>query len=424
MPSSILPSHVSRTRRSAGASTSHSVTAAKLNGREPLPTHDPALPAAIGSVSSISIAPPAIGIALSAALITVRHQDPMVFVVEAASPHGEAMLPAGPLLPRQHRGLEQGVRELVSEQAGIDLGYTEQLYSFSEQGRVVGSEQGGPDHGAGKDQPHLVSIGYLALLRATHEAVTPTAKVGRWLSCYEVLPWEDWRAGRPTVLDAVIEPHLDAWANRPSQLLGGHEADMPLLCRRDRIDVAFGLNGAAWDEERALERHELLYQAGLLSEARRDAGVQERGSGDRAVVPLRNGAVGPSSNENLASNLDLNLGPNLGPNLGMPLAFDHRRMVAMALGRLRAKIKYRPIVFDLMDETFTLYELQCTVQAILGTPLHKQNFRRLVETTGLVEEVGDIRAKTGGRPAKLFRFRSHVVLERSAPGVRIKSMRG
>jgi hypothetical protein len=407
MPSSILPSHVSRTRHSAGASTSQSVAAAKRNGREPLLTREPALPAAIGSAPAIGIAPPAISIALSAALITVRHQEPMALVVEAASPHGEAMLPSGPLVPRQHCSLEQGVRELVLEQAGIALGYTEQLYTFSEQGRVVGPEYCGPDHGAGKDQPHLVSIGYLALLRATHEAATPTAKAGRWVSCYDVLPWEDWRAGRPTVLDTVIEPQLDAWASRPSHLLGGHEADMPLPCRRDQIDIAFGLNGAAWDEERALERHELLYDAELLSEARRDTAMAETSGIDCAVVPLRN--------ENLA--------PNLGQILGMPLAFDHRRMVAMALGRLRAKIKYRPIVFDLMDETFTLYELQCTVQAILGTPLHKQNFRRLVETTGLVEEVGDIRAKTGGRPAKLFRFRSHVVLERSAPGVRIKSMR-
>ena len=109
--------------------------------------------------------------------------------------------------------------------------------------------------------------------------------------------------------------------------------------------------------------------------------------------------------------------------LGQPLGSDHRRMLALALGRLRAKIKYRPIVFELMPETFTLFELQCVVQAVLGTPLHKQNFRRLVENTGLVEDVGTIRVKTGGRPAKLFRFRPGVVMERSAPGVRIKGPR-
>lgn len=360
--------------------------------------------------------PPAIGIALSAALITVRHQQPMVFILDAACASDgdgkpDLTLPGGRLQPSLHDTLEQGVRELVTEQAGIDLGYTEQLCSFGEQGRVVGTEQDGRERCVANDQTHLVSIGYLALIAAPHTAAIEVAShTGRWLSCYDMLPWEDWRAGRPAVLNRLIAG-LDAWASRPALGFACDAAELPSLSRRRRIDLAFGLNGAIWDDERALERHELLYEAGLLREARRDAGVAEpTGMNDVAIVPLRTDACET-------------LHQNGSGNMGLALASDHRRMLAVALGRLRAKIKYRPIVFDLMDKTFTLYELQCTVEAVLGTPLHKQNFRRLVETTGLVEEVGDIRAKTGGRPAKLFRFRSHVVLERSAPGVRIKSMR-
>lgn len=76
-----------------------------------------------------------------------------------------------------------------------------------------------------------------------------------------------------------------------------------------------------------------------------------------------------------------------------------------------------------MPPDFTLYELQKTVEAILGPHLHKQNFRRLVESAGLVEPTGLVKTRTGGRPAKLFRFRREVVLERPAPGVRVKPSR-
>ena len=76
-----------------------------------------------------------------------------------------------------------------------------------------------------------------------------------------------------------------------------------------------------------------------------------------------------------------------------------------------------------MPEVFTLLELQKTVEAMLGPHLHKQNFRRLVESTGLVEPTGDQRFRTGGRPARLYRFRRDVLLERLAPGVRVKAGR-
>jgi hypothetical protein len=75
------------------------------------------------------------------------------------------------------------------------------------------------------------------------------------------------------------------------------------------------------------------------------------------------------------------------------------------------------VVFELMAEAFTLFELQRAVEALAGVRLHKQNFRRLVEQGGLVEGTGRLRQDTGGRPAELFRFRRDVLLERPAPGV-------
>jgi hypothetical protein len=102
---------------------------------------------------------------------------------------------------------------------------------------------------------------------------------------------------------------------------------------------------------------------------------------------------------------------------------DHRRILATGIARLRAKIKYRPVVFELMPESFTLLDLQRAVEALAGLRLHKQNFRRLVEQQGLVEETGKVSTETGGRPAKLMRFRREVLLERAISGARLPVVR-
>jgi hypothetical protein len=99
------------------------------------------------------------------------------------------------------------------------------------------------------------------------------------------------------------------------------------------------------------------------------------------------------------------------------MALDHRRILATALGRIRGKIKYRPVVFELLPPMFTLGQLQRLVEALAGVRLHKQNFRRLVERGCLVEKTGQYDTSTGGRPAERFRFRRAVLRERTAPGI-------
>jgi hypothetical protein len=103
---------------------------------------------------------------------------------------------------------------------------------------------------------------------------------------------------------------------------------------------------------------------------------------------------------------------------------DHRRILATGIARLRAKIKYRPVVFELMPECFTLLALQRAVEALAGLRLHKQNFRRLIEQQELVEETGGMESDTGGRPAKLFRFRHVVLEERALVGTKLPLSRG
>jgi hypothetical protein len=316
-------------------------------------------------------------IGLTAAIVAVVNDEPVVLVVrEGEDSIATEGLPFGPFSPREHRTLEKGLRSWVSEQATVELGYVEQLYTFADRGRHADPGESGA---------HLVSIGYLAL---TDGSSARELQRGIWRSWYHYFPWEDWRKGRPEILETEIVPRLKEWAQRPVSALSTARP----VKREDRVRMCFGTDGTGWDEERVLERYELMYEAGLVEETRRDRPEVAR-------------AWGPH------------------PRFGAPMRYDHRRVLATAIGRVRGKIKYRPVIFELMPDDFTLFELQKTVEAILGPHLHKQNFRRLVESAGLVEPTGEVKTRTGGRPAKLFRFRREVLLERPAPGVRVKAGR-
>ena len=111
------------------------------------------------------------------------------------------------------------------------------------------------------------------------------------------------------------------------------------------------------------------------------------------------------------------------PGTGLEMTHDHRRILATAIARLRAKIKYRPVVFELLPKAFTLLELQQSMEALAGQSLHKPNFRRLIETQNLVEETGELASGLAGRPAKLFRFRAEVLAERGLSGTKLPLVR-
>lgn len=316
--------------------------------------------------------PSRIEIGLAAAIVTVRDDEPLVLVTESELGSLPA-LPSGSFDPVSHRTFEIGLRAWVKEQAGLDLGYAEQLYTFGDRGRHAQP---------GDIGPHVVSVGYLALTGLTRATMGNT----QFLPWYRFLPWEDWRGGRPRMIDEILLPALVPWASQGAADL--EMSDRRLLSRWARLKLCFGLEGTPFDEEKALERYELLYEAGLVMEA------------------IRDGRADPSH--------------AMGPGLGTGMSYDHRRILATAIGRLRGKLKYRPVIFELIPAEFTLTSLQLTVEAISGRLLHKQNFRRLVEGSQLVEPTGG-RTTTGGRPAALFRFRREVLAERPAPGIRVGS---
>jgi hypothetical protein len=319
-------------------------------------------------------------IGLSAVVVALRDGEAVVLTVRPhdARTHAAstlAGLPFGPFDPEGHRTFELAMREFVTAQTAFELGYVEQLYTFGDKGRDA------PRAEVGAGAARVVSVGYLGL---TPNAVDTDAPDTGWTPWTRFFPWEDWRSGRPALLDDAIAPALMTWADGSEERLA-------------RARLLFALDGARWNEERVLERYELLYEAGLAPEAARDLSRSLGGEPDEPRA--------------------------LSPAFGEPMISDHRRILATGLGRLRGKLKYRPVVFLLMPNEFTLSALQKAVEAIAGVPLHKQNFRRVVERTDLVEGLGRQDVETGGRPAELFRFRREVLTQRPASGLSLPLLR-
>ena len=291
---------------------------------------------------------------IDAVVVGVRDDTPHVLTFTT---DGRPRLPSGAFAPALDRTLELAARRVLSDQAGLHEGYLEQLYTFGDRHRDPREVRGGP---------RFVSVGYLALTGI--EAVDRSTLGGIWCDWYRFFPWEDARAGRPEILDRAIVPLVRRWAAAARDDSG----------RAFRARVAFGLDGAPWNNEAVLERYECLYELSTAPEA-----------------------------------------ANAIATLGEPMDLDHRRILATAIGRLRGKIKYRPVVFELIGATFTLSELQSTVEALAGMRLHAPNFRRLIAESGIVERTGEQR-RTSGRPAETFHFRPDVLAERPDPGIGIR----
>jgi hypothetical protein len=285
-----------------------------------------------------------VSVSLEAVIVAVTDDRPRVLTVDAAQ---GSMLPSGALDVTGDASLDLAMRRVIDEQAGFEVEYLEQLYTFGDLDRS-GTAAG----------ERALGVGYLVL---TREAST----TGRWIDWYHLFPWEDRRA--PDA-DREAQEMIAEWAFGSSD-------------RAQRVQIAFGMAETPWDGVRALDRYELLYEAHLVPEwfVDHDEPVGRTVSGEH-------------------------------------MALDHRRVAATALSRLRGKLTYRPLVFDLMPETFTLSHLQRTVEALAGQKQHTQNFRRLVERGGLVEGTGR-HVNTGGRPAELFRFRQSVLVERPRVGL-------
>jgi hypothetical protein len=273
---------------------------------------------------------------------------------------GGNALPSGPF-ELAHRSLQSGLRDWVEQQTHHPIGYVEQLYTFADRDR------------GGGDGARMVSISYLGLTRERPAVAANAAP--EWRDWYSFFPWEDRRQGASAV-DSALKAGLESWVARAADASTRREREL-------RCAIAFGFDSQAWNEELVLQRYELLFEAGLIAEAQH---------------------AEPAGRERMP---------------GQAMTGDHRRILATGMARLRAKIKYRPVVFELLPETFTLLQLQRSVEALAGRLVHKQNFRRLIEQQDLVEDTGGMATATGGRPAKLVRFRRAVQAERAVAGTKL-----
>ena len=291
---------------------------------------------------------------LIAVVVAVTDDEPRVLTI------GDTLaLPSGPFLTTD-RSLQSSLRKWVEQQTHHPLGYVEQLYTFADRDRV----------GEGKQN---ISISYLGL---TREALSLRNVTGSWQSWYRYFPWEEQRQAGNDVVRKTIAPRLKEWAAATPD-------KSARSLRLQRIATLFAQPAIQWNEELVLQRYELLFEAGLVPEARNGTAI-----------------VADS-------------------HMGQSMLHDHRRILATGLARLRAKIKYRPVIFEMMPEAFTFLQLQRAVEAIVGRGLHKQNFRRMIEQQDLIEETGESSTETGGRPARLLRFKREIVLERAVMGSKL-----
>lgn len=291
-----------------------------------------------------------------AVLVAITNHTARVLTVDQGK-----LLPNGPLMPL-HRSLQAGVRQWVEEQTQQPMGYLEQLYTFVDTNR------------RNIDGHALVYVSYLGLVQETQTPQLQTAAI--WHDWYDYFPWENHLQGRPAVITELIVPTLLAWADSA-------DSNAIKQRRQQRISLCWGVDTEyadnEWVAEHVLLRYEMLYEAELIPEA---PNYQPKKLPDGSLQAL-----------------------------GMPMYYDHRRVIATAISRLRAKIEYRPLIFGLMSEVFTLSQLQQSVEALSGVTLHKQNFRRLLDSQNLVLPTGESSSAQRGRPAKLYRFAHDIELQ-------------
>ena len=263
-------------------------------------------------------------------------------------------LPSGPLSP-VHRSLQKGVKAWVEAQTLQPLDYVEQLYTFVDTTRGLPQDQ------------YCLMVSYLGLVKEMD--ASSLSLDAKWFDWYVFFPWEDRRTRETQQRCEHIIQAFDVW-------IEAAEDESMRQFRQQRVDMYWGRGEWQWSEELALQRYELMYEIGLLPESPQFQGTD---------IPFT----------------------------GQSMQDDHRRILATALSRLRAKIKYRPLIFDLMPSTFTLLQLQQSIEALAGLNLHKPNFRRLIQHQDLVEPTGESIMQDRGRPAQLYRFKPNILKERA-----------
>src|SRR5271170_7758917 len=168
-------------------------------------------------------------IGLSAVVIAIKDGEAVALTVRPRD-HGQPSplegLPFGPFDPDGHRTFELAMREFVTRQTRFELGFVEQLYTFGDKGREA------PLADVGAGAARVISVGYLALAPLARDTQAPESA---WSPIMRFFPWEDWRRGRPELIDEQIVPPLLDWAGRAEG-------------RLSRVRLMFAQDDSPWNE--------------------------------------------------------------------------------------------------------------------------------------------------------------------------------
>ncbi len=320
---------------------------------------------------------PSVGIGLNAAIVAVSDNEPVALVVrgEPDSIVQPTSCRTGPSI-RASTGRSKAASVVGprSDWASTLAMLNNSIHSLTRGGRL------------NLAMPHRISFRSVIspLLRpSAHHGLTD----GIWPQLVPVFPWEDWRRGRPEIITRDIEPRLKSWADKTAATT----ASQTTIARADRARICFGSTALPGRKKRCLSGSNCSMKRALADEAARDGRSGAREWTDR-------------------------------PKLGLPMQADHRRTPGdrhqqdprqdqIPAGRVRTHGR-------MISRCMNCRE---TVEAILRAASPQAKLPPARRRRGPRRATGDVKTRTGGRPAKLFRFRREVLLERPAPGVRVSA---
>ena len=306
--------------------------------------------------------------------LTVRTHDP-----RTGEPSTLLGLPFGPFDPDGHRTFELALRAFVTEQTRFELGYVEQLYTFGDKGRDAPRPTSAPA------AARVISVGYLAL---TPQAVDTHAPDTVWTPFTRFFPWEDWRRGRPALIDEV------------------HRAGAAATGPADARSAAWRARGCCSPS---------TARPGTRSGCWSATSCSTRPAWRRRRAATASAPGGRAGSEPQA----------LSPALGEPMLSDHRRILATGLGRLRGKLKYRPVVFELTPAgVHPLGSCSARSRRSRASPCTSRTSAAAWSAPTWSRASAGCTPETGGRPAELFRFRRELPARRpGVPGMALPLLR-
>lgn len=196
-----------------------------------------------------------------------------------------------------------------------------------------------------------------------------------------------------------------------------------LLIKRkfEPFQKSWALPGGLVKEEESLEeavRRELREESGVdvtYLEQLYSFGKPDRDPRNRVVSITYYGLVRPKDYQ-LSAQTDAEDVAWFNINKLPKLAFDHKQIVDAAIKRLRGKLAYEPVGFELLDKKFPFSDLEKLYQTLLDTALDRRNFKKRIMSYGFLEELDESIQRSVGRPAMLFQFNKKKYFELKEKG--------